>query len=208
MLDYWSLHSHRFASGRAVLSRVTLAFLWKLSRPFVCFSSGFFFFFFSGLLCCWRSPCLLQPPLWTLYSDNLCSLALETFLGAGLAPHSPTAQGLPAGERPEEWKAWSGGTLWKASAFSPTVTAQSKVWSLWWMSSWGIDAFFHAVSPEFMHLLEWPLVMPISFTSFLNGKASFEKETLLPLMQCKPPTEPLEQSQDCWGPCVYFPRDH
>lgn len=76
-----SFHNYRFASSHAILLRVTLGFLWKPSRPFVCFSSCLF----SVVLCSWRSPCLLQPSLWTLYSNNFCSVAHKMCFGAGLS---------------------------------------------------------------------------------------------------------------------------
>lgn len=180
-----------------------LFFLW----PFL-FVWFLVLFFFSGVLCCWRSPCLLQPPLWALYSANLCSFALERFLGVALAPHSPRAQGLPAGEGPEQGKAWREGTLWKASVFSPTVRAQSKVWCLWWMSSWAIDAFFHAVSRVHASPGMTTAGNACFFHFSFKQQNALCKGNLVTLSAMQATHRALRQSQGCWGPCVYFPQDH
>lgn len=144
-------------------------------------------FCFFIALCSWRSPCLLQPSL----GKGLPVCCIPAAPAAPpvsarcsdlSAPRSTGAWDLPAEQRPAQGKLGAEEPLWKAFVFSLTVAAQSKrVWSLWLMSSWGIDAFFREVSPEFMHLLEWPLVlMRISFTSFQMATLPLKKKPCYP----------------------------
>jgi len=104
MSVYLSLHNDRLASSHAIVLRVTLGFLWKLSRPFV-FPLAFYC---SALFL--EVSVALAAFLWTLYSNNVCSVAHEVCFGAGLSLHGLTAQYLPAEECPEGWKALRRGT--------------------------------------------------------------------------------------------------